>query len=147
MKTKEGVEMPARATKGSACYDFFAPADINLKAGEWTTFGTGVSLDGTERLILKAAPHHGVYIANWALMLYPRSGLGFKYKVRLANTVGIIDQDYRDEIQCSLCADEDVFIPEGKAYMQGMFVPFLCLEDEVAPTRDRDGGFGSTDKK
>jgi len=147
MKTKEGVEMPARATKGSACYDFFAPADIHLKAGEWTTFGTGVSLDGTERLRINCTPRWRDEITSWALMLYPRSGLGFKYKVRLADTVGIIDQDYRDEIQCSLCADEDICIPKGKAYMQGMFVPFLFLEDEIVPTRDRNGGLGSTDKK
>ncbi len=156
MKVKRGVKMPARATKESACYDLFAPKDIKLKAGEWVEFGTGVSLDGTEAPVLTMKRHNRTTgfddtleyrPQTWAMTMHPRSGLGFKYIVRIANTTGIVDQDYRDEIRCKLTAEEDVTIPKGKAYAQAMFVPFLVLGDEVVPEEVRKGGFGSTDRE
>lgn len=156
MKTKRGVKMPARSTKGSAGYDFHAPKDIVIKAGEWTEFGTGVFLDGTERAMMTMRRHNPLTgfdeiveyeVENWVLMLYPRSGLGFKHKVRLANSTGVIDQTYRDEIRCKMTADEDIVIPKGTAYMQGVLTPYLTFSDEEAPTEERRGGFGSTDRK
>lgn len=156
MKTKDGVGMPRRSTGGSMAYDFFAQDDIVIRKGEWIEFGTGVFFDGSERLILKLSPSgHSTEsddviayeVHNWGLMLYPRSGLGFKYKVRLANSVGLADMDYRSEIRCKITADEDIIIPKGVAYMQGVFLPYLTLEDEIQPTEERRGGFGSTDKE
>lgn len=156
MKTKRGVQMPVRATKDSAGYDFFAPKDIVIKAGEWTEFGTGVFLDGTERPVMTLTrhdPYTGFDASvefqpdDWVLMLHPRSGLGFKHRVRIANTTGIIDQDYKEEIRCKLSADVDVTIPKGTAYMQGVFLPYLTLMGEEEPTETRKGGFGSTDKR
>lgn len=156
MRTKKGVKMPARSTKGSAGYDFYAPKDIVIKAGEWTEFGTGVFLDGTEAPALVLRRHDPMtgfdmtieYTAtDWVLMLYPRSGLGFKHMVKMANTTGVIDPDYRDEIRCKMTAEEDITIPKGTAYMQGVFMPYLRLPEEVAPTEERTGGFGSTDRK
>lgn len=155
MKVKRGVKMPRRATKGSACYDFFAAKDIVIKKGEWTEFGTGVSLDGTEKVVMNFRRHNPqtgfdetvqYECPDWVLMMYPRSGQGFKYRVRIANTVGIVDRDYRDEIRCKLTADEDITIPKGTAYAQAMLAPFLVLCDEEAPEEERRGGFGSTDK-
>ena len=147
--------MPRRSTTGSMAYDFFAQKEIVVKKGEWVEFGTGVFLDGTERPVLTMTRHNPrtgfddtleYEVRNWGLMLYPRSGLGFKYKVRLANSVGLADMDYRSEIRCKITADEDIVIPKGTAYMQGMFVPYLTLRNEIVPTEKRDGGFGSTDK-
>ena len=138
MKTKEGVRMPQRATKGSIGYDFYAPMDIEIVPWSWTEFGTGVWLTdddtGNDRM-------------DWALKLYPRSGLGFKYGVKLRNTTGIIDCDYRDEIRVSLSSDERVVIPKGKAYMQGIIQPIFTLDNEIEPTEERKGGLGSTDRK
>lgn len=143
MKVEDGIKKPKRATMQSAGYDFFAPMDIALKPGEWTEFGTGVYLDGSEFLVGKdAAP----VFTPWMLMMVPRSGLGFKYAVRLSNTLGIIDPDYRGEIRCKLTADRNVMIPRGTAYAQGIFVPVLYLADEDIPTETRKGGFGSTDR-
>lgn len=144
MRTNDGVRMPKRATLQSAGYDFFAPADIAIKAGEWTEFGTGVYLDGTEALVGKEGAR---VVTPWMLMLLPRSGLGFKYAVRLANTAGVVDPDYRGEIRCKLTADKNVMISKGTAYMQGLFVPVLYLLDEDIPTEVRSGGFGSTDAR
>lgn len=156
MKAEEGCELPRRSTTGSAAYDFFAPEDIHLVPGQWTEFGTGVSFDGTEKLIMPMREYDPwtikfskvrFEVSNWVAVMYPRSGLGFRNMVRFANTTGIIDKDYREEIRCKMTADVDVTIPKGKAYAQMMFVPFLILRDEVVPTEERKGGFGSTDRK
>ncbi|MDE6728798.1 MAG: deoxyuridine 5'-triphosphate nucleotidohydrolase, partial [Oscillospiraceae bacterium] len=73
------LKLPKRATSGSAGYDFFAPFDIELKPGETIKVPTGIRVKIAE---------------GWLLSLYPRSGLGFKFRLRLDNTVGIIDSDY-----------------------------------------------------
>ena len=75
----EQIKVPKRATKGSAGYDFFAPVTFSLKPGETIKIPTGIRVWMEEHFVLK---------------LYPRSGLGFKYRLQLNNTVGIIDSDY-----------------------------------------------------
>ena len=71
--------LPRRATVGSAGYDFFSPLAITLAPGACVRIPTGV----------RARINDG-----WVLMLFPRSGLGFKYRLQLNNTVGIVDADY-----------------------------------------------------
>ena len=71
--------MPERATVGSAGYDFFSPIDFALAPGETIKIPTGI----------RAKIDDG-----WVLKIYPRSGLGFKFRLQLNNTVGIIDSDY-----------------------------------------------------
>ena len=131
----EAIKLPARATSGSAGYDFFSPCDISLSPGESIKIPTGirVSLD-----------------PDTFLMCVPRSGLGFKHRVGMDNTLGIIDFDYaysdnEGHIHCKLHngGDHDVFIPKGSAYMQGIFLPYLLTADDNA-TGVRNGGFGST---
>ena len=78
-ETYESIRMPKRATTQSAGYDFFATQDINLQPGQTVTVATGI---------------RAVMPADWCLMIFPRSGLGFKYRLKLNNTVGIIDADY-----------------------------------------------------
>lgn len=150
---------PRRMTRQSAGYDFFAPEDIHLVPGQWTDVDTGVSFDGEERLRLymtstlsvvgmpDATIEEDKQIDRWFLMCLPRSGQGFKHKVRMANTVGIVDADFRQTIKARLTADDEITIPRGTAFMQGIFLPYLTLEDEVIPTEERKGGFGSTDKE
>ncbi len=75
----EKIKLPRRATSGSAGYDFFAPETIVLKPGETAKIPTGIRAEMEP---------------EWVLKLYPRSGLGFKYRLQLNNTVGIIDSDY-----------------------------------------------------
>ena len=73
------IRLPERATRGSAGYDFFAPTEIRLAPGESIKLPTGIRAEMEE---------------GWVLKLYPRSGLGFKFRLQLNNTVGIIDSDY-----------------------------------------------------
>lgn len=140
MRTIDGDGfMPRRATRGSAGYDFFMPSTIHLTPGEWWDFDSGVSFDGSERIIV-----NGAEASDWVMLVFPRSGLGAKYGVRIRNTVGVIDQDYRGRIMFSMTADEHITITEGSRYAQGVFVPFGVLADEIPPTEERTGGHGST---
>ena len=135
----DGLILPKRATKGSAGYDFFAPLDIVLKPGETAKIPTGIR----------------VYIEeNYVLKLYPRSGLGFKYRLQLNNTVGIIDSDYyysdnEGHIFAKITNDSNeaktVEIKAHTGFMQGIFVEYGITFDEDG-TSIRNGGFGSTTK-
>mgnify|MGYP003007925605 FL=1 len=75
----DDITKPKRATAGSAGYDFSAPVAFVLKPGETIKIPTGIRARMDE---------------DWVLCLFPRSGQGFKYRLQLNNTVGIIDSDY-----------------------------------------------------
>lgn len=134
----EDLQLPKRATKGSAGYDFFAPFDIIIPPHSTLKFVTGVKCQIEDGYVLE---------------LYPRSSLGFKHRLSLNNTVGIIDSDYYNNkdneghIQCKFYNpnDYEVVIKEGEAYMQGIFKEFF-LADEEEVTEERVGGIGSTGK-
>ena len=79
LKIYEEIRMPERATVGSAGYDFYSPLDFVLEPGQTIKIPTGI----------RAKIEDG-----WVLMIFPRSGLGFKFRIQLNNTVGIIDSDY-----------------------------------------------------
>lgn len=134
------VSLPRRATKGSAGYDFFAPFDIRLEKGTSIQFPTGIRVHMPKDV---------------ALLIYPRSGLGFKHRIQLDNTVGVIDSDYinadnEGHIQAKLTCDSKtsdfVKIEAGKGFAQGIFTPVLFTKDDNATER-RTGGLGSTDGK
>ena len=86
------------------------------------------------------------------LTLYPRSGLGFKFRFQLDNTVGVIDSDYArsdNEGHIFLRMTNDsregkgLRIAAGTAFAQGIFLPFgITVDDEASAVRN--GGFGST---
>ena len=128
----EEIRLPRRATAGSAGYDFFSPVDFELNPGETLKVPTGI------RAWMEP---------DWVLKIYPRSGLGFRYGVKLSNTVGIIDMDYRQSIRAKITSDVECIIDVGEAFMQGILVPFGTLCGEIAPTSIRKGGFGSTDRR
>ncbi len=135
----DNIIKPQRATKGSAGYDFYAPFDITLKPNETIKIPTGIRVRIDE---------------NYVLKLYPRSGLGFKFRLQLNNTVGIIDSDYYNSdneghIFAKITNDTneglDLVIKEGTGFMQGIFIEYgITTDDEV--TEERNGGFGSTTK-
>ena len=139
-KIYDSLKLPKRATKGSAGYDFFAPFKIVLKPGETVKVPTGI---------------RSYMEPNYVLKLYPRSGLGFKYRLQLNNTVGIIDSDYYNSsneghIFAKITNDSNegktVEIEAGTGFMQGIFVEYGITFDDDA-SEIRDGGFGSTTKK
>lgn len=133
----DAIALPRRATAGSAGYDFFSTLDVTLQPGESVKIPTGI----------RAYMEPG-----WVLMLYPRSGLGFKYRMQLANTVGVIDSDYygsdnEGHIQIKITNDSRdgkvMQIKRGDAFAQGVFTEYGITEDDAVETT-RNGGFGST---
>ncbi len=133
----EGIKLPRRATAGSAGYDFYMPADMTVRPGETVKIPTGIRVQMED---------------EWVLKCYPRSGLGFKYRLQLNNTVGIIDSDYfqsdnEGHIFAKLTNDTNegrtVVLKAGTGFMQGIFVEYgITVDDDVQA--ERNGGFGST---
>ena len=137
-ETYDGIKLPKRATLKSAGYDFYAPTKLSVAPNETVTVATGI---------------RALMPDNWCLMIFPRSGLGFKYRLRLNNTVGIIDADYSDSeneghifIRMTNESDKLLEIEQGSAFAQGIFMQYLLTEDDDT-TATRNGGMGSTDKK
>lgn len=133
------LRLPRRATSGSAGYDIYSPMDFELKPGETVKIPTGI---------------RAVMEDGWVLMIFPRSGLGFKYRLQLNNTVGVIDSDYclsdnEGHIFVKLTNDSNegktVSVKRGDAFAQGVFLPFGITTDDAA-AGIRNGGFGSTDR-
>ena len=129
------IVLPKRATTGSAGYDFTSPIDITLKPGEMIKVPSGIRC----------------YIEEgYVLNIYPRSSLGFKYQICLANTVGIIDADYYNALNeghiiVALVnrGGKEVTIKKGDRFVQGIFYKFYTAEEEEV-TKVRTGGFGSS---
>ena len=130
------VKIPTRATKGSAGYDIVTPFDIDLKVGESMKVPTG----------LKCKVDNG-----WFLGILPKSGLGFKYSLRLGNSIGVIDEDYYNNenneghiwVKIQNDGDKDFHLDAGKAFCQGIFLPYgITYDDESEGVRV--GGLGST---
>lgn len=149
------IQLPKRATAGSAGYDFFSPSYL-------TIYPSGSQIIDTENEIPFTIFNGDIKIPTgirsniedgWVLQLYPRSSLGFKYGIHLANTVGIIDSDYyysdnEGHIFIKLINDSSIHdtvkIKKGQAFCQGIFLPYGITYDDKA-NEIRNGGFGSTD--
>jgi dUTP pyrophosphatase len=133
------IMLPTRATTGSAGYDFFAPIDFTLEPGQTIKIPTGIRVEINE---------------GWVLKCYPRSGLGFKYRLQLNNTVGIIDSDYfysdnEGHIFSKITNDtnegKSLTVDKGTGFMQGIFIEYgITIDDQT--TQTRNGGLGSTTK-
>lgn len=137
-----GAKLPTYATPGSACFDLYAVTDTprEIYQGTSVTISTGLIFNIPE---------------GYAMLICSRSGHGFKYDVRLANSVGIIDSDYRGEIKIKLTRDEspgswlnEFRINKGDRIAQAMLIPIPRVQleevDEIESTVRGDKGFGST---
>lgn len=133
------IKLPKRATTGSAGYDIFAPYDITIPPKGTVKLPTGI------RVILDD---------DKFLAIYPRSGLGFKYKMQLWNTIPVIDADYsgsdnEGHIWCKFFNDspdnKTIIIKQGDAMCQGVIQQYFTTIDDDS-NGVRNGGFGSTTK-
>lgn len=131
----ECVQIPKRATSGSAGYDFKSPIDFTLKPGETIKIPTGIRVKIDD---------------GWVLKIYPRSSLGFKYKMRTSNVIPIIDSDYcySDNeghifLKISNEGERILCVNVGNKIVQGIFVPYGITYDDCA-NKIRNGGVGST---
>lgn len=135
------IKLPCRATMGSAGYDFFSPIPFRLSTKE--EYPQTIKLATGIKVFLDD---------NKVLQCYPRSGHGFKYRLQLDNTVGIIDSDYalsdnEGHIFAKLTIDAKenkiIEVKKGEAFMQGIITKFYLTEDDEC-FDSRNGGFGST---
>lgn len=132
---EEIIKIPTRATQNSAGYDIVTPFDIDLKPGESMKIPTGLRCKIDD---------------GWFLTFLSRSGLGFKNHLRTANIIPVIDSDYYNSDNEGHCwikivneGDKDLHLDAGKAFCQGVFLPFGITYDDNADGV-RNGGLGST---
>jgi len=144
----ENIVFPERATLYSAGYDIRTPYGFSLKPGEERVVATG----------LKA-----YMLPNEFLAIYPRGGLGFKYYIRLANTVGVVDSDYYNNsgneghlfVKLRNEGKKELQVYVKDAIAQAIFQKYLSVDGDVSVKeqneklphkKERIGGFGSTGK-
>lgn len=136
----EKIQLPIRSTSGSAGYDFFSPFTFSLAPRQTIVFPLGIRCKIKE---------------GWFLGMFPRSSLGFKYRLQIDNTIGVIDSDYyysdnEGNINISLTNDSTdeskiCYINERDRIAQGIFLPYgITWNDETRGKRT--GGIGSTGK-
>lgn len=130
-----GIELPKRATKFSAGHDFVSPLTFTLKPNDTIKIPTGIRC-GID--------------TDWVLMIYPRSGLGFKYGINLMNQTAVVDADYyysnnEGHIFIKLVnrGDKIVTVKRDDKFTQGVFLPYGITEDDNVNDK-RNGGLGST---
>lgn len=123
-------ELPIRATKHSAGYDFYAAVPVEIKPGEKRVIPTNIAVEMEE---------------DDVLLIFPRSSYAIKFGLELVNSIGVIDADYKDQIFICYCntGNEPFFIKRGDRIAQGVFVKFFKTDDDSA-SGERRGGVGST---
>lgn len=135
----DALELPKRATSGSAGYDFKAPFAFTLQPGATIKIPTGIRVKIDD---------------GWWLGCLPRSGLGFKYRLQLNNTMGVIDSDYyysdnEGHIFAKITNDSNegkaIEVKAGDGFMQAIFIPYGITYSDSADGV-RNGGMGSTGK-
>lgn len=136
---QEKPAIPSRGTARSAGYDVFSPFPFSLGAGEEIKVPTGFK---------------AYMLDDEFLMLIPRSGLGFKYYTRLANTLGVGDSDYYNNegneghywVKIRNEGDKTLNVKSGDAIAQAIFQKYLLADGDGFNGEVRVGGFGSTGK-
>lgn len=131
------AKVPAYQTHGAACFDIQSTETGAVPARHAYTFSTGLAFEIPE---------------GYAMLVFSRSGDGFRRGVRLANGVGVIDSDYRGELL--VCLHNDSLHPKhvvaGDRIAQAMLVPSpavtFTVVEELSGTERGTNGFGSTGK-
>lgn len=134
------IETPIYATDGSACFDLVCNLDeeITIKPHETVKIPTGIAIELESN--------------SYVALIFARSGLSTKFNIALANSVGVIDSDYRGEIFIPLInnSDSDYILKPNLRIAQLGIVPILkpaLVEcDDLSDTARGSGGFGSTGK-
>ena len=137
--TREGVNPPTRKTKGSCGYDISCPTDLELCDNSWTQVDLGIRMEP------------GDIPEGYCALITPRSSMGMKHGLKLANTVGVIDSDYTmATIKAALKTDNGyshgnpLRLKRNDRILQMIIVPFATIPNETVPTEKRKGGLGST---
>ena len=140
------IQLPKRGSKYSAGYDIYSTMDFKFFGNR----GVVPSIFGVNEPTLIPTGIKAVMPGNMFLNIVPRSGLGFKSGISLANTIGIIDSDYYNNekneghIMVKLVPGfESLTVNVGDRIVQGIFTKYYITDDDEA-NETRNGGFGST---
>jgi dUTP pyrophosphatase len=149
-KTHPAAVMPTYATDGSGAFDLYAMSVMgafqlgaNVEEGHPVECDTGVAFEVPD---------------GHVMLVFSRSGMGFKHGIRLANCVGVIDSDYRGSVKVKLTCDYDwkydadgclpYMVKPGDRIAQAIILPVPRIEfewaDELSETARGAGGFGSS---
>lgn len=134
------IILPKRMTAHSAGYDIFSPIDFILNPGSEIKIPLGIK---------------AYMLPDEFMMILPKSGLGFKFYTRLANTTGIGDSDYYNNpgneghyfAKIRNEGQQDIFIKQGDAILQAIFQKYLLVDGDDYTGENRVGGLGSTSKQ
>jgi len=175
-RLRNDFEMPTYGTSLSNCFDLsFQPSnvirgftkenksferfvDINysieINPGDRILIPTGLVCKIEKRVTIETfadISRTQLPLQNYSIRLHPRSGLSFKQGLVLANSEGIVDVDYQQEIFVLLTNISAVSqtIRRGDRIAQAEIVcnePFEFVVLTAPPSKhsERDGGFGST---
>lgn len=134
---REGAQIPVYAHDTDAGADVYAPEDFAIPPH---SFGVKVPVG------FKMAMNSG-----WEMQVRPRSGMSMKTQLRIANTPGTIDADYRDEVAILFdnFSNEPYYIKAGDRIAQFVISPVyrfkgLVTESVANIGSNRGGGFGSS---
>lgn len=138
-KLSKDAQVPTYATSGAACFDIHSIDEgyVDDIGHVSEIFRTGLAFE---------VPKGNV------MLVFSRSGHGFNNDVRLANSVGVIDEDYRGEVMVKLTADPNglLAVKSGDRIAQAMVLPvervYFEVVDELSETKRGIGGFGSSGK-
>ncbi len=133
----QNIEIPVRATKASAGYDFAVAKDTLIRAGEIKKVPTGIK---------------ACFSKDEFLMLVARSSLPIKKTLMLPNGVGIIDSDYYGNeineghilVLLYNFGKADILLKKGEKIAQGIFINYRKTKEKT-DFKLRTGGFGSSD--
>jgi dUTP pyrophosphatase len=137
LKMDEGASIPFYATPGASGFDISSMEDYIIFPGETVLVKTGLYFDIPE---------------GYELQIRPRSGVSFKTGLRVANSPGTIDADYRGEVKVIMCNQGSNIekISKGDRIAQGVFAEVpkatFILDEQLSETERGAGGFGSTGK-
>lgn len=159
-RTSESSALPTKAHESDACFDLYA--DIPREQYRYGLIGVEISSTGNKKgweSGVVIPPKMAVTIPTgitteipngYFAAVFSRSGMGFKHNLRLSNSVGIIDADYRGEWMVKIYNDgyKDQIIHHGDRIAQFTILPVLDVEltevDSLESTERGAGGFGST---
>lgn len=136
-KTHQDAVVPKYQTEGASGFDMHSVQEYKVYAGQVLLVDTGIAFD---------------IPTGYELQVRPRSGLSFKTPLRVANSPGTVDSDFRDSVKVIIenrSDNEDYTIKKGERIAQGIICPVIQAtfeEAELSNTIRGTGGFGSTGK-
>ncbi len=136
-RLSDSAQIPTYGSAGAACFDLYAADTVAIQPGKAGTVSTKVAFEIPD---------------DHVMLVFSRSGHGFKNGVRLSNCTGVVDSDYRGEVMVRLHNEgiKDFLVTLGDRVAQALVLPVARFDlfdvETLTETQRGDAGFGSTGK-